>query len=751
MGRRCGATPFMVLLASFSTLLHRYTGQEDLVLGIPVSGRGPVETEKLIGVFINTLPFRIDLSGDSTFIDLLQRTRETCVGAYAHQDLPFEKIVEHMKPARDPGRSPLFQAMLNVKNLPDTPYDGTDLLIEEIELPTRVALFDLTLELVKNGETFAGSLIYNKDIFDESTVLRMTGHFRTLLEGAVANPEESLSRLPLLTPAERRRLLVEWNDTRTDYPKDACIHHLFEAQAERTPDAVAVVSEDRRLTYRELNARANQLAHYLRRRGVGPDVLVGICMERSLEMVVGLLGILKAGGAYVPLDPTYPKERLEFMLRDANPAVLLTQSALQQKVPLEAAEIVKLDADWAAGPVEGKAVGSPLTNPAAVNLAYVIFTSGSTGSPKGVQVAHRSVVNFLTSMKQILGVTEQDVFSAIATISFDISVLEIFLPLSIGAKLVLLNRDTATDGPLLCGAIDKFNPTVIQATPSTWQLLLEAGWKNKKTMALCGGESLPQELLAGLLECAGRAWNLYGPTETTIHSTCCASLNYDGPISIGRPIANTRIYLLDSHLQPVPIGVTGELYIGGDGLARGYLNRPRLTQERFVPDCFRAASGARMYRTGDLARYRPDGNIEFLGRIDHQVKIRGFRIELGEIESTLGQHHSIRHAAVVAREDAPGDKRLVAYVVPRPGATAFAAGELRRFLQQKLPDYMIPAVFIALDAMPLAPAGKGDRHALPAPDRARPQLEKSYATPRTPIEEALAGIWTRVLGLDEIG
>ena len=756
LGKRCDATPFMVMLAAFSTLLYRYTGQEDLVVGVPVSDRGPAETAELIGVFINTLPLRMDLSGNPWFIELLRRTREVCTSAYAHQDLPFEKLVEHLKPERAMGHTPLFQVMLNVENLPETPSDAMSLLIEEIELPPEVALVDLTLELVRKGETYTGSLIYRKDLFNEGTAGRMVGHLRTLLEGVTAHPEERLSRLPLLTPVEQHQLLVEWNDTKVDYPRDACIHHLFEAQVERTPEAVAVVYEDCKLTYRKLNVRANQLAHYLRRRGVGPEVLVGICMERSIEMVVGLLGILKAGGAYIPLDPEYPKERLAFMARDTAIRLLLMQSTLVGRLPTDIPEVLCLDTDGEKLTAES---GQNLPGGAgAGNLAYVMYTSGSTGTPKGVEVVHRGVVRLVMNTTYARFDTDET-FLQLAPLSFDASTFELWAPLVHGARCVVY--PAGVPSPERLGeVIRQHHVSTLWLTASLFNVVIDEapGALRGVSQLLIGGEQLStphvrraQERLPGM-----QIINGYGPTESTTF-TCCYAIPQGpatdtGLLSIGRPIANTRVYILDQEQNPVPVGIQGELYIGGDGLARGYLNRPELTAEMFIPDPFIAELGARLYRTGDLVRYRPDGNIEFLGRIDRQVKIRGFRIELEEIEAVLGRYPGIREAAVVAREDTPGDKRLAAYLVRKTEAAATATTvELRRFLQQKLPEYMIPSVFVFLETMPLTNSGKVDRRALPAPDQARPALGESYVAPRTPVEEALARIWSEVLGVERVG
>ncbi|MEG4503826.1 amino acid adenylation domain-containing protein [Microcoleus sp. F6_B4] len=536
-------------------------------------------------------------------------------------------------------------------------------------------------------------------------------------EISVFKPEQQLRSEESLIDAQRHELLVEWNNTTREYPQDKCIHQLFEEQVERTPDAVALVFEGKQLTYRELNAQANQLAHYLQGLGVGPEVLVGICVERSLEMIVGLLGILKAGGAYVPLDPAYPFERLSFMLEDSSVPVLLTQSKLVEKIPAHSACVICLDSDWEEIAFCGKENPSSEVKPD--NLAYVIYTSGSTGKPKGVQIGHQSVVNFLNFMRLKPGLTQQDIFLAVTTISFDIAALELYLPLIVGAKIVLATRQTAADGSQLLEKLIKSSATVMQATPATWRLLLAAGWQSSRNLKiLCGGEALPAELANKLLDRCAELWNVYGPTETTIWSTVYnVGANRQGictkntPELIGRPIANTKIYILDTENQPLPIGVPGELHIGGVGLARGYLNRPDLTEEKFIPNPFSNQPNSRLYKTGDLARYLPDGNIEFLDRIDNQVKIRGFRIELGEIEAMLSQHPAVLETVVVVRQDVSDRKYLAAYIVPRD-SRAISRNDLRSFLKEKLPVHMIPGVFVMLDALPLTPNGKVDRQAL---------------------------------------
>jgi amino acid adenylation domain-containing protein len=748
LSRQEGATLFMTLLAAFQTLLHRYTGQSIVVVGSPIAGRTHLETEGLIGLFINTLVLRTDLAGNPTFRELLHRVREVSTQAYAHQDLPFEKLVEALNPERDLSRNPLFQVLFNLENIPKHATQAQSLGIGAFEFDRGIAPLDLSLEMVEGADGLSCIAEYNTDLFDAATISRLLSHFRTLLEGIIAHPEQSIATLPLLTAAERQQLLGEWNATAADR-EDVCIHHLFEAQVEQTPDAVAMVFEGQQMTYRELNHRADQLAYYLHKLGVGPEVVVGICVERSLEMLVGLLGILKAGGAYVPLDPAYPKERLAFMLEDMQAPVLVTQQRLAVSLSDYTTRLVCLDADWEAIAREGDL--KPDSGVSAENLAYVIYTSGSTGQPKGVAVSHRSVVNFLTAVCQRPGLTHQDILLTVAPVAFDMAVFDLWLPLTVGARIVMVSHEVAADGGRLVRELVATNTTVMHATPATWRLLLEAGWQHSSRLAiLCGGEALSRELATQLLARGSCLWNLYGPTEATVWSTVHEVQPQEGSISIGRPLANMQTYVLDAHGQPVPIGVPGELYIGGVGLARGYLNRPELTAERFIPNPFSSEPGARLYKTGDLVRYWPDGGLEFLGRLDHQVKLRGFRIELGEIEAVLDQHPGLRQVVVVAREDLPGQQQLVAYVIPHQGL-APTISDLRSFLQAKLPDYMVPAAFVLLETLPLTSNGKIDRRALPPPAPTRPELAAPFVAPRTPIEAMLAGIWAEVLRLERVG
>jgi amino acid adenylation domain-containing protein len=756
LSQQQGVTLFMTLLAAFKTLLYRYTGQEDILIGSPIANRNRGEIESLIGFFVNTLVLRTDLFGNPSFQELLGRVREVTLGAYAHQDLPFEKLVEELQPERNLSHAPLFQVMFVFQNAPMKTLELPGLSIQPLKVNSGTAKFDLTLSMQDTEQGLIATFEYNTDLFDEATISRYCGHFQTLLASIVANPQQRLSELPLLTATEQQQL-VEWNNTKTEYGNELCLHQLFEAQVERTPDAVAVVYENEQLTYQELNQRANQLAHYLQKLGVGPEVLVGICLERSLQMVIALLGILKAGGAYVPLDPAYPSERFAFMLEDSQVSVLLTQEKLVAMLPENQAKVVCLDRNWQEIAKESDHNSINKANPE--NLVYAIYTSGSTGRPKGVQITHGALVNFLNSMRLTPGLSEKDILLSVTTLSFDIAALELYLPLSVGARLVVVSREVAADGTQLLEKLASSGVTVMQATPATWRLLLAAGWQGSwQLKILCGGEALDRELANQLLARATEVWNLYGPTETTIWSSVQKVESKDGIVSIGRPITNTQFYILDSHQQLVPVGVPGELHIGGAGVARGYINQPELTAVKFIPNPYLSGTptannnqpGAGLYKTGDLVRYQPDGTLEFLGRIDNQVKVRGFRIEVGEIEAVLAQHLAVRETVVLAREAQPGDKQLVAYVVPNNEQTP-TTSELRNFLLKQLPEYMVPSVFVILEALPLTPNGKVNRQALPAPEPLRPELEAAYVMPQTELEQTIATVWQKALNIENIG
>jgi amino acid adenylation domain-containing protein len=773
-----GTTLFMTLLTAFKTLLYRYTEQADLWVGVPIANRHQTEVEQLIGCFVNTLILRTDLSGNPTVREVLRRVRRVALDAYTHQDLPFERLVEALQPQRDLSHTPLFQVMFVFQNVPGLilqdestvghlPSAQPDCCASEInwqveEIDTESAKFDLTLFMADRGAELSATLEYNTDLFNANTITRMLGHLQILLEDIAANPDLPISNLSLLTPLERDRLLIDWQQQPCSLPYST-LHQWFEAQVEQTPDAIAVVYQDESLTYRDLNQRANQLAHYLRSIGVKPEVLVGICTERSPAMVVGLFGILKAGGAYVPLDPTYPQERLMFMLRDSQSPVLVTQQRLINTIPSAILDIpqltlVCLDSDWQM--IAHEPSDNPDHTTTADHLAYVIYTSGSTGKPKGAMIQHRGLVNYLNWCIQAYPVQQGTGAPIHSSISFDMTITGLFSPLLVGRAVELLPDGFGVDA-LSQVLRHKPNFSLVKITPAQLELLSHQVSSQDTTIGtqafIIGGENLSAQSLAFWQRLSPNTLlvNEYGPTETVVG--CCVypvphSLPPSGWVPIGRAIANTQLYILDSHLQLVPVGVTGELYIGGMGVARGYLHRPDLTAERFIPNPYSPQTGTRLYKTGDRARYLPDGTIECLGRTDNQVKIRGFRIELGEIEAALNQHPAIQESLVVTREVAAADWRLIAYVVPQSAeATPNLVPLLRDWLKQHLPDYMVPANVVILDAFPLTVNGKIDRQALPVPATIRPELSVAYTSPQTELERSIAHLWQSALGVDTVG
>jgi amino acid adenylation domain-containing protein len=659
LSQKEGATLFMTVLAAFQTLLHRYTREDDIVVGVPIAGRSRTEVEGLIGFFVNTLVMRTNLSGNPSFREALRRVRDVALGAYAHQDLPFEKLVEELQPERDLSRNPLFQVAFQFFGAPNPAEASSEQILPSHPAEIGTAKFDLMLDLWDSPKGLSGEFEYSTDLFDAATIARMAGHFQTLLGGIVTNAEQRLSDLLLLTDAEQRQLLVEWNDTKADYPGDKCVHQWFETQAERRPDAVAVVLGEEHLTYQELNCRANQVAHHLRTLGVGPETVVGICLERSMVMVIGLLGIFKAGGAYLPLDPRYPTERLVFMLEDAQVQVLVTQEELIENLPGQGARCLCVDRDWEV--ISQKSKENPTSGVRAENLAYVIHTSGSAGRPKGVLLAHRGLCNVAESQCRILDVGSDSRILQFASLSFDASIFEMVMALTAGATLCLGTPDSVLPGPPLIQLLRDQAISIVTLPPSALAALPVEQLPALRTICVAG-EAVSADLVARWAS-GRRFFNLYGPTESTIWATVAECSDPHQRPAIGRPIANVQVYVLDRHLNPAPIGVPGELHIGGEGLARGYLNQPELTAEKFISHPFSPEPGARLYKTGDLVRYRAEGDLEFLGRIDQQVKLRGYRIELGEIETVLSQHPAVQESVVVAREDTPGEKRLVAYVV----------------------------------------------------------------------------------------
>ncbi|MEG4026392.1 amino acid adenylation domain-containing protein [Microcoleus sp. S13C4] len=849
LSQQQGVTLFMLLLTAFKVLLYRYTNQSDIVVGTPVANRQHSQTQGMIGFFVNNLVLRTDLSDNPTFLQLLKQVRGVVLEAYDHQNVPFEKLVEVLQPERNLSYTPLFQVAFALEHEPEAAVILKDLTINLSEPgENHTAKLDLSLSLHKTEQGLTGAFEYSTDLFDATTIARMIEHWQTLLAGIVANPEQRLSDLPLLTAIEQHKLLVEWNQTQQDYSQNLCIHQVFEKQVEQTSDAVAVIFKDQQLTYRELNAKANRLARHLQALGVKPETLVGICVERSLEMIVGLLGILKAGGAYVPIDPAYPSERITHMLNNSQLPVLLTQQKLVASLPEHQARVVCLDSDWQE--ISTLSELSPITDLTAENLAYVIYTSGSTGKPKGVKVAHRGLCNLATAQINLFKVQPDSRVLQFASISFDASISEIVMALCAGAALCLGTGEELQPGQPLLLLLQEQRITHATLVPSALAVLPTQELPALETIVVAG-EPCPPSLVT---QWAGgrRFFNAYGPTESTVCATVAQCFEGMDVLPIGRPIDNAQIYILDRHKQPVPIGVSGELHIAGVGLAKGYLNRPELTQEKFIPNPFSNEPGSRLYKTGDLARYLPDGNIEFLGRIDNQVKIRGFRIELGEIEAVLAKHPNVRSVTVIDREDTPGNKRLVAYLVSNlipervpyhtecqlelngnaitihtqdistggvglVGMPAIERGKsvrvhmqlpgesesrwlsgtvvwsrppqagirfhltpseqaqieqsvdyqldtqdlwktlqrtvtrnLRDYLKQKLPDYMIPSAFVLMKALPLTPNGKIDRRALPAPDNFHNEQEDQFVSPGTPTEAKMAAIWVQVLGLEKV-
>jgi amino acid adenylation domain-containing protein len=771
-----GVEIFTLLLAVFKILIYRYSDRHDILIGSPIVSQNEATVDRSSGFYFDNIVLRTDLSGNPTFLEILQRIKKVVAEAREHQDLSFDRLVEALEIERSPSYHPLFQVMFSLEQskvdlaivpVSSEPVNTTQNLDSDqsvaIDLPDRQSSsLDLALRLAETAAGISGHFEYSTDLFAVATIERMVLHFQTLLESVVANPEQLIDELQILTASERQQLLVEWNQTQTDYP-NLCIHQLFEAQVERTPDNIAVIFEDRQLTYRELNNRANQLAHYLRARGVGSGVLVGLYLERSLEMVVGLWGILKSGGAYVPLDPAYPKDRVAYILADADAKVLIADAQLLASLPPHPAEVVCFDTHQAE--IDRQPLSNPVTATQPDNLAYIIYTSGSTGNPKGVEVCHSSQANLLNYLQHSPGLTNADTLLAVTTICFDTSTADMFLPLIVGAKIVLVSSEIAADGFQLLAKLTDSGATFMQATPVSFRLLLAAGWQGSPNLRVVStGEALSRNLANLLLDKVAELWDLYGPTETTVWSTGSKindlrrNCDFQGALElIGRPIANTQAYILDRCLQPVPIGIRGELHIGGDCLAKGYLHRPDLTSEKFIANPFSDDPHARLYKTGDLARYLPDGNIEYIGRIDNQVKIRGFRIELGEIEGLLAKHPAVKEVAVIVREDLPGDSRLAAYITIdslserlRQDDRSPTITDLREFLASKLPSYMIPAAFVCLDALPLTPNGKIDRRALPVPSYTR-QLEGEFVASQDEVELQLTKIWKQVLGIDRIG
>jgi len=759
VSRRQGVTLFMNLLASFQLLLARYAGQDRVAVGFPIAGRNRKETEPLIGFFVNTLVIVTDLSGNPTVRDLLNRVREKALGAYAHQEAPFEKLVEELQPERSLNRHPLFQVMLVYQNYPTRTLELPGLTIAVEPVSTDKANFDLTLTFLEDDGLLYGSLEYSSDLYERGSIQRLLGHFRRTLDGIAGDQDSRVMDIPILTEQEWRQV-VEWNGAAAMYPADRCIHEMFEEQVDLTPDAIAAVCGTREISYRELNRRANQVGSYLRSLGVGAEIKVGLYMERTLEMLVGLLGVLKAGGAYVPLDPAYPAERLELLLKDAAAPFILTEEKFRGSLQAPYSRLLFIDGDYSEISKESEENIEKEIVPD--NLAYVIYTSGSTGNPKGALLTHRSIVNFAADAARKFGLGSDSRFLQFASISFDVMVEEIFPTWLSGGVVVLPSDNLLYSYSELLRILDLHRVTIVELPTAYWGEWIGELSKTRTKLpgslktVIIGGERVAPEILAQWKTQDARLIHVYGLTEAAVTSTVYVLPNDVGAVAsfseipIGRPMANTEIHLLNDGLQPEPVRIPGEIYVGGVGLARGYLDKPDVTASKFIPCPFGEASGSRMYKTGDLARRLVDGDIEFTGRADHQIKIHGHRVEPGEIESVLMQSPAVKQCVVMAREVEPGDKRLVAYLVLKEEVAATVI-ELREFLRQKLPAYLTPSFFVVLQSFPISPNGKVDRRALPIPSQSDIALESMFVAPRSPIEEELARIFGEVLGIERVG
>jgi amino acid adenylation domain-containing protein len=761
LSTREGATIFMTLLAAYQTLLMRSSGQRDIVVGTSVTSRGRIELEPLIGLFINTLALRTDLSGNPTFRQLLKRVRDVCLSAYEHQNLPFEKLVEELQPERTLSYSPFFQVAFTLEHMPISSVESAGVTLEPVAWTNNTAKFDLSLTLAEARSGLRGNLEYNTDLFTSETIARFVRHLQTLLESMVANPDQHLADLPLLSEAEREHLLGAWDRPLSALPDSRCLHEIFEDQAAKQPDAIALVFEDQQITYAELNARANQLAYRLQALGVGPEVRVGLCLDRSIEMVVGLLAVLKAGGAYVPLDPHSPVERLAFMLADSQIAVLLTHPTTGTELPPTDVPVLALSASWGAE-LARQPTGNSTPSATPGNLAYILYTSGSTGQPKGVLITHHQLAHYVHACLSELPLAAGAHPALLQPLTVDSSVTLLYAALCLGQTLHLFSREQALDPIEMSAAFQAQAIDCLKIAPSHLRALQEVVTEPlmPSRLLVIGGEASSWEWVQGLARkhSVCQVVNHYGPTETTVGVLIypvSTQAQPDEPVytttPLGRPLPRTQAYVLDERLEPVPLGMPGELYLGGAGLARGYLNRPDLTAERFLPHPFSAEPGERLYRTGDWVRARPNGVLEFLGRIDDQLKLHGLRIEPGEIEAILARHPAIQVCAVVVWEDTSGEKRLVAYLTPANGHAELTPGELRYYLQGKLPEPMVPAAFVVLEALPLTPHGKLDRRALPAPDWTRQTTTNTYVAPRTPTEERLAHLWAQLLRCERVG
>jgi amino acid adenylation domain-containing protein len=758
LSRREGTTLFMTLLAAWQVLLHRHSGQEDIVVGSPVANRDRAALQSVVGCLVNNVALRGNFADNPRFTDYLARVKQTTLDAFEHSALPFDIVVDGVSPLRSASHAPLFQVLFTLMSF-STLSDRSGvpapqgLATELIESDTGASRFDLTIELAEVDGYLRSDYEYASDLFDETTIARLHSHFESLLAAVVLDSSRRVQDLPLLSQEEQRVLLVDWNATALDHDRGRCVHQLFERTAQDMPDAIAVSDEFATITYGNLERKANQLAHLMLARGVTPRSRVGICLDRTIDMPLALIAVLKCGAAYVPLDPAHPVERIRYTLADADVACVITLGRFTDQVGDSKAPLLLLD------DLQAELTRQPASPPdvpcSPEDVAYAIYTSGSTGRPKGVEVEHRNVVSFLEAMRREPGLCNKDVLLAVTTLSFDIAGLEMWLPLMVGARIVVASRTDVLDGHRLAALMQAHAVSLLQATPATWRLLIDSGWTGHPGLkALCGGEPLPADLAAALLDRVAELWNVYGPTETTIWSTSYRVRTAQNPLPIGRPIANTRVYVLQPSGAPAPIGVAGELCIAGEGVARGYRNQPALTAEKFTSITLVNGCTERLYRTGDMARWRADGQLEFLGRNDTQVKVRGYRIELGEIEAVLSTHPGVTQGVVVVREDTPGDQRLVGYVVVAAG-TRFDDESARSTLRTRLPEYMVPNLFVTVDSLPLTPNGKIDRKMLPKPQGVAASVRKSAsdsaAVLMTMPQQRVAAVWREVLRLDHVG
>jgi amino acid adenylation domain-containing protein len=751
LSRKHKTSMFVPLLAAYGVLLSRYASQSDLVIGVPVANRLHDELESVIGVLINSLPVRLDLPGDMTFSEAVGLTKTKFLSAYENQEVAFERLVEELKVKRNTSSSPVFQVIFNFL----TDYQKEILLpglkLERVPGERTASSLDLILTVNDTHGSLNCTVEYNTDLFAKETIARMAGHYMSILHSIAENEDLPLKRIPLLTPGESNVILSEWNQTAVEYPRNKCTHHIFEEQVARTPDAVAVTDDHSRLTYAELNARANRLARYLVRHGAREDTFVAVYLDRNIDLIISLLAVAKTGSTYLPLDPIFPKERIRLIIEDAGPVLLITQSALTGDLPSTNAEVILVDdrSKYLTESEENLSFGN------SGKAAFILYTSGSTGKPKGVMVKHHSTVNAVAAITKLMDVSSEDILLSATTFTFDVAEMEMYLPLFNGARLVVASQETVQDIDRLKARIKDSGATLFLATPVTFKMLILSSWEGKSDLrVLSGGEGLPKEIAKEMLARCRGMWNGYAPTETTIYSLIKKitpdDLTGDGYVSLGRPIDNNILEILSPGLVPVPVGIPGELYIGGEGVSLGYLNLPELTRERFIPDPLGNDPSLMFYKTGDLVRYTPEGNVIFLNRVDFQVKIRGFRIELGEIESVLLKHEGIKEAVVVVKEDPSREKMLAAYLVMQPG-NELNPHALRTFLKEKLPDYMVPSAFVTLDQFPLTSTLKVDRKALPEPESAAASLSRNFVEPSTPTEKKLARIWESLLKTKKIG